>query len=151
MVGWGGDIGCPSTPLLPSLLFFEVTCICLHLLFPFISSWETLAWIAWRYVNSAWGIPWLFHRQAMKILLVTQMNCKDYNYQQKFLLWPVKNHKQEKGEWLTTVTLVIDRKPETWSVTYYVSFSSSVDLFSPLFISFCQLIPNSPTEFRMPI
>lgn len=64
-----------------------------------------------------------------EILPVTQTHCKDHNYQQKFLLWLFKNHKQGKGEWLTTVTLLIDREPKTWSVTYYVSFSRSVDLF----------------------
>ena len=116
--------------LSPLLVIFRiVTCVCQSLLFPFILSWENLAWIGWTYVSAAWGIPCLFHRRAMKILPVTQMNCKDHNYQQKFLLWPFKNQKQGKEEWLTTVTLLIDREPKTWSVTWYVSFSGSVDLF----------------------
>lgn len=104
--------------LSPLLVIFRiVTCVCQSLLFPFILSWETLAWIGWTYMSAAWGIPCLFHRQAMKILPVTQMNCKDRNYQQKFLLWPFKNHKQGTGEWLTTVTLLIDREAKTWSMT----------------------------------
>lgn len=94
-----------------------VTHVCQSLLFPFVLSWETLAWIGWTYVSAAWGIPCPFHRQAMKILPVTHMNCKDHNYQQKFLLWPFKNPTQGKAEWLTKVTLLIDREPKTWSVT----------------------------------
>lgn len=109
----------PAYPLpFPSPVIFRiVTCVCLSLLFPFILSWETLAWIGWIYVSTAWGTPCLFRRRAMKILLLTQMNCKGHNYQQKFPLWPFKNHKQGKGGWLTTVALLIDRKPKTWCVT----------------------------------
>lgn len=118
----------PGYPV-PFVISRIVTCVGQNLFFPFILSWETLAWIGRTYVSAAWGIPCLFHRQALKILPVTQMNCKDHNYQQKFLLWPFKNHKQGKREWLTTVTLLIDREPKTWSVTYYVRFSRSVDLF----------------------
>lgn len=94
-----------------------VTCVCQSLLFPFILSWETLAWIGWTYMSAARGIPCLSHRQAMKILPVIQMNCKDHNYRQKFLLWAFRNHEEGKGDWLTTVTLLIDREPKTRSVT----------------------------------
>lgn len=118
----------PGYPV-PFVISRIVTWAGQNILFPFILSWETLAWIGRTYVSAAWGTPCLFHRQALKILPVTQANSKDHNYQQKFLLWPFKNHKQGKREWLTTVTLLIDREPKTWSVTYCVSFSISVDLF----------------------
>lgn len=77
-----------------------VTRVCQSLLFPFVLSWETLAWIGWTYVSTAWGIPCPFHRQAMKILPVTRMNVRTIITNKSFFCGHSKiPHKVRRNDW----------------------------------------------------